>query len=212
MKQLGFLSWLSKKKLTEEQVANAFVQATFDSVEQGWPEVAGFLNDAPAFVESPALNPDDYGRFLMIVVAGNLQLIPEHFPQGADRNVIQHICSKFGRALDLAPADFTLKVKQYRAFMKQINHPSKNVLTAMTRAVFYKYHLNAYQEPYFRDLNSPNPVLQRELRGLMENFVWDWSALTDSYRIVAEAGADGPSPAAASLDAAVWSTEREAWA
>jgi hypothetical protein len=96
--------------------------------------------------------------------------------------------------------------------MKQINHPSKNVLTAMTRAVFYKYHLNAYQEPYFRDLNSPNPVLQRELRGLMENFVWDWSALTDSYRIVAEAGADAPSPAAASLDAAVWSTEREAWA
>jgi hypothetical protein len=46
----------------------------------------------------------------------------------------------------------------------------------------------------------------------MENFVWDWSALTDSYRIVAEAGADAPSPAAASLDAAVWSTEREAWA
>ena len=37
MKNLGLLSWLSKKKLTDEQVANIFVNTSFETVEQGWP-------------------------------------------------------------------------------------------------------------------------------------------------------------------------------
>jgi len=75
-------------------------------------------------------------------------------------------------------------VKQYRAFMKQINRPSKNVSTAMTRAVFYKYHLNQYQDAYFRDMNTPEPNIQRDLKQLMEHFLWDWDAFTESYRVV----------------------------
>ena len=42
MKNLGLLSWLSKKKLTDEQVANIFVNTSFETVEQGWPQVAAF--------------------------------------------------------------------------------------------------------------------------------------------------------------------------
>ena len=45
--------------------------------------------------------------------------------------------------------------------MKEVNRPSKNTLTAMTRAVCYKYDVIAYQEPYFRDMNVPNPILQK---------------------------------------------------
>ena len=40
MKNLGLLSWLSKKKLTDEQVANIFVNTSFETVERGWPQVA----------------------------------------------------------------------------------------------------------------------------------------------------------------------------
>ena len=184
MRNAGLFSWMTKKKLTEEQVAIFFVDTTFETVEKGWPEVAAFLNECDGFEQSPELDPEDYGRFLMIIVAANIQMIPKHFDSGVDRQVIQRICSKFARALDIGPETFAGKVKKYRAFMKQINSPSKNVGTAMTRAVFYKYHLNQYQDAYFRDMNTPEPNIQRDLKQLMEHFLWDWDAFTESYRVV----------------------------
>ena len=39
------------------------------------------------------------------------------------------------------------------------NQPAfQELVTAMTRAIFYKYHLNQFQEPYFRDMNTPEPT------------------------------------------------------
>ena len=99
MKNLGLLSWLSKKKLTDEQVANIFVNTSFETVERGWPQVAEFLNAAPEFEQSPQLNPEDYGKFLMVVVSANLGMIPKHFDPGVDRAIIQRCCAKFGFAL-----------------------------------------------------------------------------------------------------------------
>ena len=103
MKNLGLLSWLSRKKLTDEQVANIFVNTSFDTVEQGWPQVAAFLNAAPEFSTSPELDSEDYGKFLMIVVSANLGLIPKHFDPGVDRAIIQRCCAKFGFALGIPP-------------------------------------------------------------------------------------------------------------
>ena len=184
MKNLGLLSWLSKKKLPDEQVANIFVNTSFETVEQGWPQVAAFLNAAPEFDSCPQLNEADYGKFLMIVVSANLSLIPKHFDPGVDRAIIQRCCAKFGFALGLPPESFARKVKEFRNFMKEINRPSKNTLTAMTRAVCYKYGVIAHQEPYFRDMNVPNPILQKNLRELMEHFLWDWEDFVDQYRVV----------------------------
>ena len=176
---------MTRRKLTEEQVAALFVETTFETVEQGWPEIAAFLNASPVFIQRPKLDEEDYGRFLMIIVSANLQLIPRHFDSGVDRQIIQHICSKFALAFGLTPDVFTQKVKNYRSFMKQINRPSKNLVTAMTRAIFYKYHLNQFQEPYFRDMNTPEPNIQRELKSLMAHFLWDWDAFTENYRVSA---------------------------
>jgi hypothetical protein len=76
MKNLGLISWLAKRKLSEEQVAHVFVETTFETVEQGWPELAAFLNESDGFIQCPKLDPEDYGRFLMIIVSANIQLIP----------------------------------------------------------------------------------------------------------------------------------------
>jgi len=174
---------MTRRKLTEEQVASLFVETTFETVEQGWPEIASFLNESNVFIERPNLDHEDYGRFLMIIVSANLQLIPKHFDSGVDRQIIQHICSKFALAFGIAPETFTSKMKNYRSFLKQINRPSKNLVTAMTRAIFYKYNLNQFQEPYFRDMNTPEPNIQRELKVLMAHFLWDWNAFTENYRV-----------------------------
>lgn len=184
MKNLGLLSWLAKKKLTDEQVANIFVNTSFETVEQGWPQVASFLNASPEFDSSPDLDPEDYGKFLMIVVSANLGMIPKHFDPGVDRAIIQRCCAKFGLALGLPQDAFAKKVKEFRGFMKEVNRPSKNTLTGMTRAVCYKYGVIAHQEAYFRDMNVPNPILQKNLREVMEHFLWDWEEFVDQYRVV----------------------------
>ena len=183
MKNLGLLSWLSKRKLTDEQVANIFVNTSFETVELGWPQVASLLNVMPEFESTPNLHSEDYGRFLMIVVAANLSHVPKHFENGVDRAIIKRCCAKFGLALGVPKDQFANKVKEFKSFMKKVNHPSKNTTTAMTRAVLYKYNLIELQDNYFRDMNVPNPIIQKSLRDVMVNFIWDWDEISDNYRV-----------------------------
>jgi hypothetical protein len=183
MKNLGLLSWLSKRKLTDEQVANIFVNTSFETVELGWPQVASLLNVMPEFETAPNLDPEDYGRFLLIVVAANLSHVPKHFENGVDRAIINRCCAKFGLALGVPKDQFINKVKEFRIFMKKVNHPSKNTTTAMTRAVLYKYNLIDLQDNYFSDMNVPNPIIQKSLRDVMVNFIWDWDEISDNYRV-----------------------------
>ena len=183
MNNLGLLNWLSKRKLTDEQVANIFVNTTFETVELGWPEVASLLNLMPEFETAPDLNTSDYGRFLMIVVAANLSHVPKHFDNGVDRAIIKRCCAKFGLALGVPKDKFANKVKEFRTFMKKVNHPSHNTTTAMTRAVLYKYNLIEKQEDYFKDMNVPNPIIQKCLRDVMVSFIWDWDEISDNYKV-----------------------------
>ena len=185
MKNLGLLNWLSKRKLTDEKVANIFVNTSLEIVEEGWPKIVELLNASPEFEKSPELDPKDYGRFLMIVVSANLSAVPKHFDPGVDRAIIKRSCAKFGRVLGVPKEDFAKKVKEFKAFMKKVNHPSTNSVTAMTRAVFYKYHLIASQDEYFRDMNVPNPIIMAGLRDVVTNFYWDWDeVICDNYKVV----------------------------
>ena len=101
----GLLSWLSKKKLTDEKVANIFVNSSFETVEKGWPEIAAMINASPEFDTSPDLDEKDYGRFLIIVVSANLSLVPKFFKPGVDRAIIKRCCAKFGLALGVPKKD-----------------------------------------------------------------------------------------------------------
>ena len=57
------LTLLRKKKLTDNQVANIFVNGIIKPAETAFPELAGFINDCPEFTVSPSLEEKDYGRF-----------------------------------------------------------------------------------------------------------------------------------------------------
>jgi hypothetical protein len=166
-------------------VANIFVNTSLEIVEEGWPKIVELLNASPEFEKSPELDPKDYGRFLMIVVSANLSAVPKHFDPGVDRAIIKRSCAKFGRVLGVPKEDFAKKVKEFKAFMKKVNHPSTNSVTAMTRAIFYKYHLIASQDDYFRDMNVPNPIIMAGLRDVVTNFYWDWDeVICDNYKVV----------------------------
>jgi len=74
-------------------------------------------------------------------------------------------------------------VSDYRAFLSRVNSPSKNTLYSMSRGIFHKYDLNDYQEDYFKSMNVPNPIFLKNMNDIMENFLWDWDAFKDKYKV-----------------------------
>lgn len=177
------LALFGRKKLTDDKVSNLFVYTTIDAVEKGWPEVAGYINDSPEFVRCPNVCPEDYGKFLMIVVAANFNYIPHNFDEGHDREIINGAVAKFAEIFGLTDEDFRKKVSDYRSFLSRVNSPSKNTLYSMSRGIFYKYNLNEVQEDYFKNMNVPNPIFLKNMNEIMENFLWDWDAFKDKYKV-----------------------------
>ena len=54
----------------------------------------------------------------------------------------------------------------------------------MSKAIFFKYELNDYQQDYFRKMKTPNPIFLKRLDEIVANFIWNWNDLKDKYKIV----------------------------
>lgn len=176
---------LIKKKLTDEKVANIFVNAILEVTEKGFEEVAGLINDDPAFVSSPQINSKDNGRFTLVIIAGNLQFLDEHFDADQVNNVEGLIFEKIGNVFGMSATELRSIIKEYHTFMSRVNHPSKNTLYAMSKAIFHKYKLNDFQDEYFRKMQCPNPLFLKRMDEVVVNFIWDWQAFFKKYKVTA---------------------------
>ena len=173
-----------KKKIKEGNVANIFTNSIIKTVEVGISDVVGLINEAPEFVCSPNISEKDSSKFMLIVIAGNLELLSAHFSSHQELRLQNLIVEKFSGIFQLSKHDFIALNKDYQDYLSKVNHPSKNVLYGMSKAVFYKYELGQYQEEYFKHLNCPNPLFLKRLDEAMESFVWDWSHLKENYHLV----------------------------
>ena len=178
------LTIFGKKKLTEDRVANVFVNGIQALIDSGFEDVVGLINDSPEFILSPELKSEDIGPFTMIVLAANLQMIPAHFPSGQDKRITELILEKFSALYDIETMELAQMVSDTRKFMARKNHPSKNTVNGMAKGLFCRYELNDFQEEYFRNLQSPNPIFVQRLKDALDNFMWDWAAITEKYRVV----------------------------
>lgn len=173
-----------KKKITEDQLANFFVNSTIKLVEEGFGDVAEIINNDPEFVQKPSVLKEDFDRFLLVVIAGNLKLMEQHFESVKDVRLTEKIFRKLGVALGVEPSILKETIAKYQSWMGRINHPSKNTLYAMSKGVFFKYDLNQYQKDYFKNMNTPNPIFLKRLDEVIQQFVFDWTQLKEDYRIV----------------------------
>ncbi len=92
---------LLKKRISEEKLANVFVNGLIDLVDNAFPEVAALINEDPEFAISPRIQETDSDKFLLVVIAGNLQYIPNHFTAYQDMRMIDQIYRKLAVALGL---------------------------------------------------------------------------------------------------------------
>lgn len=173
-----------KKKIKEDLVANIFVNSLLDTIDNGFPEVAGIINDSPEFVACPNVDPTNSDSFTLIVIAANLSFIPSHLHNSKDERIINLILSKFSQVFDVDEDKFTRVIKNYTCYLNKVNHPSKNMHYAMSKGIFGKYKLNQFQDEYFKNMNSPNPMFLKRLDEAMDSFIWNWEAFKQKYQII----------------------------
>ena len=172
-----------KKKLTEDQLANFFVNSTIKLVDSGFEDVAEIINNDPEFARSPQLSSEENDQFLLIVVAGNLKLMTNYLDSVKGARIAERIYRKLGTVLLREPALLKETIAKYQSWMGRINHPSKNVHYAMSKGVFFKYGLNDYQTEYFKNMNTPNPIFLKRLDEIIGQFIFNWPDIQENYRI-----------------------------
>lgn len=174
---------LIKKKLTDNQVANIFINALFDSVDNGFSVIAQWINEDPAFTVSPKIDLTNNNEFALIVIVGNISLLESTFDSGQVERVEKLIYQKLGKIYEMSEVDIRNIIKEYRSFINRINMPSKNMIYGMSKAVFFKYNLNEYQAEYFKRMHVPNPLFLKRLDEIMGNYLWNWDAFFKKYRL-----------------------------
>lgn len=174
---------LVKKKLDHNSLANVFVNSLNEAVDGGFQDIADMINDDPAFVHHPGVNAELADSFLMIVLVGNLRYLDNHFEADDAREIRAKIIEKGAAIYEMDTSDFEKIVNQHDSFISRVNHPSKNTLYGMSRALFYKFNLNDFQEVYFKSLKTPNPLFLKRMDEVMMNFLWDWDAFFKKHRL-----------------------------
>jgi len=172
-----------KKKLKEDVVASILVNTILDTVEKGFPVVAGIINDAPEFTSNPNISEKDLNKFLLIVIAGNLQYIPQQLRNNQDDRMISLVIDELSKVFNISVEALNKIIREYQTYISKVNHPSKNILYGMSKAVFYKYNLSNHQDEYFKNMRSPNPMFLKRMDEALENFVWNWESFQDKYQI-----------------------------
>lgn len=179
------LGAILRKKITDEQFAKMFVSLVLDSTERGFTDVAHIINEDNSFVKPPQIDPEDDGKFTLIVMAGNIKLLEKYFDHTKLIYISDLIYKELAPVYDFTPEQMKTALNQYSSFMTRINHPSKNTLYAMSKAVFYKYELCANQDEYFRNMQCPNPLFLKRMDEIMEKFILNWDAYFKKFKMAA---------------------------
>jgi len=173
-----------KKKITEEKLIDFFVFSTIKMVDDSFADVASLINEDKEFETPPNLDLSFSDPFLWVVITGNMQFIPRYFNDYQDIRLLDATNRKFAQILDVPIDVFKTEIKKNSQLFSRLNHPSKNTVYAMSKAVFHKYYLGQYQDEYFKNMDSPNPIFLKRLNEIMEHFLFDWEQFIKDYKIV----------------------------
>lgn len=172
-----------KKKVSDDKLANVFINGLFSTIDNGFPVVAEFINEDCSFVTSPNIQSNDSHEFSMIVLVGNLSFLESSFDAEQADRVEKLIFQKLAKVYEMEVYDFKSLIKDYKNLIWRLNHPSKNMMYGMSKAIFDKYALYNYQDEYFKRMQAPNPLFLKRLDEIVENFVWDWDAFFKKYKL-----------------------------
>jgi len=166
------------RKLKKDKIAGQFVDQFLPSVDEGFPEVAALINESPEFVKDPNIDPLDSDKFLLITLSANLIAVQDYFPPHVDQEISRYILEFVAEQTETDYVGLSNTIGKNQKLISKVNHPSKNLVYGMSKAIFYKYNLSPFQDEYFKHVNSPNPIFLKRMDEAVENFLWDWEEMT----------------------------------
>ena len=174
---------LIKKRVSDDKLANVFINGLFNSIDNGFPIVAEFINEDPSFVTSPNIADNNSYEFSLLVIFGNLTFLENAFePEQAER-VESLVYEKLANVYDMPLIEFKDLICDYKTLMNRLNSPSKNMIYAMSKAIFDKYTLYNFQDEYFKRMQVPNPLFLKRMDEMVENFIWNWDSFFKKYKL-----------------------------
>lgn len=173
-----------KKKIKGSELAPLYVATIYDVIEKGFPEIAGYINEEKEFQKSPNLSGAENEWFLYIVYAGNIINLDNYFEKPKAEELSRLISREVIKSMGKDPEIVDTVLYDYELFLRNLFAQTKNLVKAMSLAIFHKYDLNKYQKDHFQKLNSPNPVVMKELNDMVEFFLWNWEDYLAKYKVV----------------------------
>lgn len=177
------LNAILKRKITDDQLANLFVNMILESVDNCYEEIVNLIKDDVAFVTPPKLETLGMDHLLLIVFGANITLSQNVLDPVPAAKLNRLVEKKLANVFEKSEEEFAPILKDYQAFVNHINFPSKNLVYGMSKAIFVKYELAQYQDQYFRELKAPNPMFLQRFNEITELFLLDWDAFFKKYRI-----------------------------
>ena len=92
--------------------------------------------------------------------------------------------AKLSDILAIEVVELQKLISSYQQYLHKVNHPSKNTHYAMSKAIFYKYELNNFQQVYFMKMKTPNPIFLKRLDEIVSLFIWDWDSIKAKLKVV----------------------------
>ena len=182
MKLFGFSK---KEKISVDKLAKLYANTLFEVVDNGFPEIIGFVNDNRKFEESPNLQTEDVKWFLMIIFAANNHRLSDFFNDDVVDALHNACTQEVIRFLEKDEEEVVREmVVDYESFFAEQFAESAKLEKAMARSIFIKYNLNDYQGKLLKNQNEPNPVFLQELANLLSHFVWNWDDFLSKYKVV----------------------------
>lgn len=172
-----------KKKIKAAELVPVYVTSILEVAQSGFPEIAGYINDEPEFIRSPNISDAENEWFLYIVLAGNIIQLDQHFSKNQAEEFARLIAADFVQKFGKDPEITDQILYEYETFLRKLFAQTKNLVKAMSLAIFHKYDLNKYQTEHFQKLNAPNPIVMKELNEMTDYFLWNWEGYLQKFKV-----------------------------
>ena len=107
-------SSILKKKLSEDQVSNIFINGIFDVIDRGFELVAGAINEDPCFISSPSIDPKNVNEFALIVITGNIIEMERLFDGQSGTRVINLVYDKLASVYKMEELEMRQLIQDYK--------------------------------------------------------------------------------------------------
>ena len=178
-----FATLFAKKKITKKKLAYNFVHHTLNVIDETYSDFLDAIYYDPELKTHPQLNYEDSSEIALIVIAGNIKYFERILSISEENEIVNEVIIQMAIIYGVEVIEMRETLESYSSFISRVNHPSKNILYGISKAIFFKFNLGQHQEEYFAQLNTPNPVFLKRIDILIENYIWDWKNIFDKNKI-----------------------------